>query len=76
MVSVDENGRAYVGLTLAWDYNWYWVTVSMPRYVKEALHMFQHKCPKNLNILLIHFKNQNMEESNKIQNLHHQQQKK
>ena len=45
---MDELGKAYVRLTLAWDYNRCRVTVLMPRYVQEALHTFQHAKPKRL----------------------------
>ena len=45
-VSMDDTGKEYVGLTLTWDYNKLQVTLSMPGYVKEALHMFQHEYPK------------------------------
>jgi hypothetical protein len=36
------NGGAYCGLTLEWDYKKRTVDLSMPGYIKAALHKYQH----------------------------------
>jgi hypothetical protein len=41
----DWNGTAYCGLTLDWKYQDPSVDVSMPRYIKPALHKYQHPAP-------------------------------
>jgi hypothetical protein len=41
----DWNGSRYLGLTLDWDYENKEVHLSMPGYVAEALHRFQHPPP-------------------------------
>ena len=33
----------YIGISLQWDYEKGRVQISMPRYVRTALHEFQHK---------------------------------
>jgi hypothetical protein len=43
-ISSDWNGRAYCGLTLEWDYK-NTVDLSMPGYIKAALHKYQHATP-------------------------------
>ena len=43
--TVDWEGKLYCGLTLDWDYQKGTVDVSMPGYVEEALHKFQHPTP-------------------------------
>jgi hypothetical protein len=44
-ISSDWNGRAYCGLTLDWDYKNRTVNLSMPGYIKAALHKYQHAAP-------------------------------
>jgi hypothetical protein len=44
-VSNDWNGTAYCGLTLDWDYKNCTVDLSMPGYIKAALHKYQHPSP-------------------------------
>jgi hypothetical protein len=41
-ISSDWNGTAYCGLTLEWDYKNRTVDLSMPGYIKFALHKYQH----------------------------------
>jgi hypothetical protein len=43
--SSDWNGSAYCGLTLEWDYKNRTVDLSMPGYIKAALHKYQHAAP-------------------------------
>jgi hypothetical protein len=45
-VSSDWNGTAYCGLTLDWDYKNCPVDLSMPGYIKAALHKYQHPAPE------------------------------
>jgi hypothetical protein len=44
-ISSDWNGTAYCGLTLEWDYKKRTVDLSMPGYIKAALHKYQHTAP-------------------------------
>jgi hypothetical protein len=44
-ISSDWKGSAYCGLTLEWDYNNKTVDLSMPGYIKAALHKYQHPAP-------------------------------
>jgi hypothetical protein len=44
-ISSDWNGGAYCGLKLDWDYKKRTVDVSMPGYIKAALHKYQHASP-------------------------------
>jgi hypothetical protein len=44
-ISSDWNGRAYCGLNLDWDYKNRTVDLSMPGYIKAALHKYQHPAP-------------------------------
>jgi hypothetical protein len=44
-ISRDWNGSAYCGLTLDWDYKNRTVDLSMPGYIKAALHKYQHGAP-------------------------------
>jgi hypothetical protein len=49
-ISSDWNGSAYCGLTLEWDYKNRTVDLSMPGYIKAALHKYQHPvlaCPEH-----------------------------
>jgi hypothetical protein len=41
-VSKDWTGGLYCGITLNWDYANKHVDLSMPGYIKDALHKFQH----------------------------------
>jgi hypothetical protein len=45
-VSKDCTGGLYCGITLKWDYMKKHVDLSMPGYIKDALHKFQHPKPK------------------------------
>jgi hypothetical protein len=42
---LDWTGKLYIGITLDWDYVHRTVDLSMPNYVREALHKFQHHSP-------------------------------
>jgi hypothetical protein len=44
--SKDWTGGRYCGITLNWDYADKHVELSMPGYIKDALHKFQHPLPK------------------------------
>jgi hypothetical protein len=44
-ISSDWKGSAYCGLTLEWDYKNLTVDLSMPGYIKAALHKYQHPAP-------------------------------
>jgi hypothetical protein len=44
-ISSDWKGSAYCGLTLEWDYKNRTVDLSMPGYIKAALHKCQHAAP-------------------------------
>jgi hypothetical protein len=44
-ISSDWKGSAYCGLTLEWDYKNRTVDLSMPGYIKAALHKYQHAAP-------------------------------
>jgi hypothetical protein len=44
-ISSDWNGSDYCGLTLDWDYKKSTVDLSMPGYIKAALHKYQHTAP-------------------------------
>jgi hypothetical protein len=44
-ISSNWNGSAYCGLTLYWDYKTRTVDLSMPGYIKAALHKYQHTAP-------------------------------
>jgi hypothetical protein len=45
-VSKDWTGGMFCGITLKWDYSNKHVDLSMPRYIKDAPHIFQHPLPK------------------------------
>jgi hypothetical protein len=49
-VSKDWTGGLYCGITLNWDYANKRVDLSMPVYIKDALHKFQHPLPKRPNM--------------------------
>jgi hypothetical protein len=44
-ISSDWNGGANCGLTLDWDYEKRTVDLSIPGYIKTALHKYQHAAP-------------------------------
>jgi hypothetical protein len=44
-ISSDWNGTAYCGLTLNWNYKDGTVDLSIPGYIKAALHKYQHPAP-------------------------------
>jgi hypothetical protein len=44
-MSSDWKGSTYCGLTLEWDYKNRTVDLSMPGYIKAALHKYQHAAP-------------------------------
>jgi hypothetical protein len=44
-ISSDWNGSAYCGLALEWDYKNRTVDLSIPGYIKAALHKYQHDSP-------------------------------
>jgi hypothetical protein len=44
-ISNDWKGSTYCGLTLEWDYKNRTVDLSMPGYIKAALHKYQHAAP-------------------------------
>jgi hypothetical protein len=46
IVSKDCTGCLYCGITLNWDYANKHVDLSMPGYIKDSLHKFQHPLPK------------------------------
>jgi hypothetical protein len=46
-VSKDWTGGLYCGIALNWDYANKHVDLSMPGYIKDALHKFQHPLPKH-----------------------------
>jgi hypothetical protein len=45
-LSKDWTGGLYCGITLKWNYMNKHVDLSMPGYIKDALHKFQHPLPK------------------------------
>jgi hypothetical protein len=45
IISSDWKGSAYCGLTLEWDYKKCTVDLSIPGYIKAALHKYQHSAP-------------------------------
>jgi hypothetical protein len=47
-ISSNWTGSAYCGLTLEWDYKNRTVDLSMPGYIKAALHKYQHASPARL----------------------------
>jgi hypothetical protein len=44
-ISSDWKGGAYCGFSLDWDYKKRTVDLSMPGYIKSALHKYQHAAP-------------------------------
>jgi hypothetical protein len=45
-LTVDWEATKYCGITLEWDYENRTINLSMPNYVADALHHFQHATPK------------------------------
>jgi hypothetical protein len=45
-VSKDWTGGLYCGIKLKWDYANTHMDLSMPGYIKDALHKYQHPMPK------------------------------
>ena len=45
-VSEDWKGQLFCGIKLDWDYTMKTVDLSMPGYITQALHKFQHETPK------------------------------
>ena len=41
-ITVNMEATVYIGIKLTWDYVHRTVALSMPSYVKKALHRFQH----------------------------------
>ena len=46
-ISIDWTCSLYCGLTINWDYAKRVCDISMPTYIKEALHKFQHPAPSH-----------------------------
>ena len=46
-ISTDWTGKHYCGLTIELYYDKEYVDISMPGYIEEALHKFQHQPPKH-----------------------------
>jgi hypothetical protein len=44
-ITVDREGKRFIGLTLDWDYERGEMHISMPEYVEKALKKFNHKPP-------------------------------
>ena len=44
-LTIDWTGSNYLGLSLQWDYTNRTVDISMPGYIEQALHRFQHPSP-------------------------------
>jgi hypothetical protein len=44
-MTTDWDCTNYIGLTVAWDYNKRTCDISLPGYVKRAMHRFQHTAP-------------------------------
>jgi len=44
-ITIDWEGGIYCGVTLEWDYKNRTVDLSMPSYIANALHKFQHNVP-------------------------------
>ena len=47
-VEIDWAGKHFCGIHLNWDYTNCMCDLSMPSYVEQALHKFQHPTPKKL----------------------------
>ena len=42
LITVDMETTVYIGIKIDWEYVHRTVTLSMPNYVRKALHIFQH----------------------------------
>ena len=47
-VEIDWAGKRFCGIHLNWDYTNHTCDLSMPGYVEQVLHKFQHPTPKKL----------------------------
>ena len=45
-ITVNLTGNSYLGLTIDWNYTQGYVDISMPDYVRKALHDFHHPAPR------------------------------
>ena len=45
-ISIDWQGKLFCGIKLQWNYTERYVDLSMPGYIKDVLHKFQHPTPK------------------------------
>ena len=45
-LTIDWEGKLYIGIAIKWDHEKGMVQLSMPGYVRAALHAFQHDKPK------------------------------
>ena len=45
-IAVGLTGNSYLGVTINWNYAQGYVNISMPDYVRKALHEFQHPAPR------------------------------
>ena len=50
-ISSDWTGTHFCGLSLNWHYQQGYVDISMPKYIEQVLHKFQHKNPSKTSIL-------------------------
>jgi hypothetical protein len=44
-ISIDWEGKLFARITFDWDYENQTCNLSMPKYVPDALHKFQHPPP-------------------------------
>ena len=44
-VTINKKGEFHCGVTIKWNYEQGYVDISMPEYVKNMLHKFQHRAP-------------------------------
>ena len=44
-ISIDWTGHLYCGININWDYDKRICDISMPTYIKDDLHKFQHPAP-------------------------------
>jgi hypothetical protein len=45
-VTEDPTGSLFLGLSIEWNYNDRFVDISMPKYIPDMLHKFQHRPPR------------------------------
>ena len=53
-VSINWDGALYCGLSITWDYRYRKCNISIPSYLTEALHKFQHHTPTRADSLPPH----------------------